>query len=72
MQNSLHQNLTTQIVKVFSNLKIMQYQYPASNQYSKTATEPLRFWLLNKQFGQTCKIFFTKTCPLKLPKCSAI
>jgi hypothetical protein len=51
MQNSLHQKLPTQIAKVFSNLEIMQYQYPASNQYWKTATEPLHFWLLNKQFG---------------------
>jgi hypothetical protein len=67
MQNSLHQNLPTQIAKVFSNLKIMQYQYPASNQYWKTATEPLCFWLLKKQFGQTNKIHFTKTCPLNLP-----
>jgi hypothetical protein len=72
MQNFLHQNLPTHIVKVFSNLEIMQYQYPASNQYWKTATEPLRFWLLKKQFGQTCKIFFPKTSPLKLQKCSAI
>jgi hypothetical protein len=38
MQNSLHQNLPTHIVKVFSNLEIMQYQYPASNQYWKTAS----------------------------------
>jgi hypothetical protein len=30
MQNSLHQNLPTQIAKVFSNLEIMQY-----NQYWK-------------------------------------
>jgi hypothetical protein len=64
--------LPTQIAKVFSNLKIIQYQYPASNQYWKTATEPLRFWLLNKQSGQKCKILFTKTCPLILPKCLAI
>jgi hypothetical protein len=71
-KNSLHQNLPTQTAKVFSNLEIMQYQYPASNQYWKTATEPLRFWLLKKQLGQACKILFTKTCPLKLPKCSAI
>jgi hypothetical protein len=53
MQNSLHQNLPTHIAEVFSNLEIMQYQYPASNQYWKNATEPLRFWLLTKQFGQT-------------------
>jgi hypothetical protein len=72
MQNYLHQNLPTQIAKVFSNLKIMQYQYWVSNQYWKTDTAPLRFWLLKKQFGQTCKILFTKACPLKLPKCSAI
>jgi hypothetical protein len=55
MQNSLHQNLPTQIAKVFSNLEIGQYQYPASNQYWKTSTEPLRFWLLKKQFGQNAK-----------------
>jgi hypothetical protein len=61
MHNSLHQNLPTQIAKVFSNLEIMQYQYWASNQYWKTATDPLRFWLLKKQFGLTVKIFFTKT-----------
>jgi hypothetical protein len=53
MQNSLHQNLPTQFAKVFRNLEIMQYQYLASNQYWKTATKPLRFWLLKKQFGQT-------------------
>jgi hypothetical protein len=35
MQNFLHQNLPTHIAQVFSNLEIMQYQYPASNQYSK-------------------------------------
>jgi hypothetical protein len=51
MQNYLPQNLPTQIAKVFSNFEIIQYQYPASLQYWKTATEPLRFWLLNKQFG---------------------
>jgi hypothetical protein len=72
MQNVLHQNLPTHIVKVFSNLDIMQHQYPASNQYWITTSEPLRFWLLKKQFGQTCQILFTKTCPLILPKCSAI
>jgi hypothetical protein len=49
-QNSLHQNLPTHIAKVFSNLEIMQYQYPASNQYWKTDTELLRFWLLKTQY----------------------
>jgi hypothetical protein len=72
MQNFLHQNLPTHIVKVFSNLEIVQYQYWVSNQYWKTATEPLRFWLLPLQFGQTRKILFTKTCPLILSKWSAI
>jgi hypothetical protein len=31
-------------------VKIMQYQYPASNQYWKSATDPLHIWLLSKQF----------------------
>jgi hypothetical protein len=64
--------LPTHIVKVFSNLKNVQYQYWVSNQYWKTATEPLRFWLLKKQFDKICQILVNKTCPLILPKCSAI
>jgi hypothetical protein len=66
------QNLPTQIAQVFSNLEIMQYQYPASNQYWKSATELLRVLLLSKQFGKTNRIFLTKSYPLKLPKGSAI
>jgi hypothetical protein len=55
MRNSLHQNLPTQIAKALSNLEIMQYQYPASNQYWKTATEPLRFWLLKNRLVKQAK-----------------
>jgi hypothetical protein len=49
-QNFLDPNIPTHIAKVFSNLEIMQYQYPASNQYWKIATEPLRIWLFANSF----------------------
>jgi hypothetical protein len=68
MQNSLHQNLPTHIVKVFSNLEIMQYQYPASNQYMKTATEPLRFWLFNKTVWSNMQNSLDQNLPTQIAK----
>jgi hypothetical protein len=40
---------------MFTNLEIMQYQYSASTQYWKTATEQFFFGPVNKQFGKTNK-----------------